>query len=133
MSQENVEVARNAFEGFNARDLEQAMRDMDPNIEWRPLGVMTHGEVVVGLDGVRRFFEEWMDSFDDFRLIVEEIVEAPTGALATTRASGRGARSGLEMTGIQFFQVVEIRDGKIQSLQMFGDREEALEAAGLSE
>jgi ketosteroid isomerase-like protein len=131
MSRENVDVARRAQEAFNAGEFETATAEMAEDIEWRPVGSMTHGEVIVGTDAVRRFWSEWLETFEGFRLIVEDIFEAPVGAVAVTRASGRGVASGMELTGGSFFQVFEIRD-KVRRLQMHRNREDALEAAGLT-
>ena len=132
MSQENVTIARRAMEAFNAGDLAAATAQMLADVEWRPLGAMTHGEVLVGIDAVQRFWREWTETFDDFRLMIEDVSEAPAGAIAVTRATGRGRTSGVELTGDPFFQVFEIRDGEIRSLRMYRSRAEALEAAGLS-
>jgi ketosteroid isomerase-like protein len=133
VSQENVAIARRAMEAFNAGDVEAATAEMAADVEWRPLSEMTHGDVLVGIDAVQRFWRDWTETFDDFRLVIEGVSEAPAGAIAVTRAAGRGATSGLEMTGDPFFQVFEIRDGEVRSLRMLRTREEALEAAGLNE
>ncbi len=133
MSEENVERARRGLEAFNGGDVEAATADMHPDVEWRPLGEMAFGDVVVGREAVRRFWREWRETFEGFRLIIDDVKEAPVGALATTRAIGRGLASGMELTAGPFFQVFTIEDGKLRKLAMFTDREQALEAAGLSE
>jgi ketosteroid isomerase-like protein len=132
VSRENVDVARRALEAFNAGEFETATAEMAEDIEWRPVGSMTHGEVIVGTDAVRRFWSEWLETFEGFRLVVEDIFEAPVGAVAVTRATGRGVASGMKLTGGSFFQVFEIRDGQVRRLQMHRKREDALEAAGLT-
>ena len=35
MSQENVEILREAVDAFNARDTERFLSFMDPEVEWR--------------------------------------------------------------------------------------------------
>jgi ketosteroid isomerase-like protein len=131
VSEQDVEITRRTMEAFNAGDLEHATAEMAADIEWQPIGDMTHGELIVGTEGVRRFWQDWHEAFEDFRLIVEDVFEAPVGAIAVTRVAGRGAASGMELTGGSFFQVFEIREGQIRSLKMFRTRAEALEAAGL--
>ena len=36
MSQENVEIVRRGYESWNRDDMEAGLRDLDPEIEWRP-------------------------------------------------------------------------------------------------
>ena len=133
MSQEDVELARRTMDAFNAGDFEAATAHMADDIEWRPIENMTHGEVMVGAEGVRRFWRDWHEAFEGFRLIVEDVFEAPAGAVAKTKVAGRGAASGMELTGGSFYQVFEIRERAIRGVRMVRTRAEALAAAGVSE
>jgi ketosteroid isomerase-like protein len=78
---------------------------------------------------LNRLLEPW----ESFHFEVEEITEAANdrvfaGGLLTTRGRGSGAE-----TNAHLWFVVWIENGKITRRQVFPDRDEALEAAGLSE
>ncbi len=97
------------------------------------LGVPDVDGVYRGRAAVRRFWKTWMADFAEFRLEVEELIDAGERVFAAIRPEARGRRSGIEVTGGMTFPVFTVRDGLIVHYQLFADREQALEAAGLSE
>ncbi len=62
----------------------------------------------------------------------EELIDAGDQVISVTTTRGRGRRSGIEIEGTNA-SIWTIRDGKIVRVAWFGRRDEALEAAGLSE
>ena len=134
MSQDNVEVVREAFEAFNRGDFDSALERMHPAIEWQALDAFPDAGTYRGRDEVRHFWEAWRDTFHGFLLHLEECV--PVGehhVLATFRVSGEGAGSGAGVESPTVFQLGEIRDGQVTWVGMFSTEGEALEAAGLRE
>ena len=93
MSQENVEVVRQAWEAFRRRDTEAALALYDAEVE---LHSAVDGRVYRGLDGVRDFFRDWLAVWDDFSADVEEWVNAETmwSQSSAGRAVGSTAPSG---------------------------------------
>ena len=89
--------------------------------------------VYEGADGIRRFFADIEDAGPDFRLDPERL-EAVGGerVLAFVRLTFHGRASGLSIPA-ENGNVYEFEEGKIRRVQVFFDRAEALEAAGLSE
>jgi ketosteroid isomerase-like protein len=89
--------------------------------------------VYEGADGIRRFFADIEDAGPDFRLELERL-EAVGGerVLAFTRLTFHGRASGLSIPA-ETGNVYEFEEGKIRRVQIFLDRAQALEAAGLSE
>jgi ketosteroid isomerase-like protein len=86
-----------------------------------------------GQEGVRQFFQTWLDTFHGFRLHLEECVAVDEHlVLATFRVSGAGAGSGAEVASPAFFQLIEFRDGLLVRARMYENETDALEAAGLS-
>ena len=63
---------------------------------------------------------------------MSEFRDLGDGLVAIGRTRNRGKASGVE-TETPLALVTEIRDGKTISIRAYLDREEALEAAGLSE
>ena len=86
-----------------------------------------------GADGIRRFFADIADANPDFNLAFERWEAVCTDrVLAFMQLTGSGRASGIP-TGAETGNVYDLVDGKIKRIQVFFDREEALEAAGLSE
>jgi hypothetical protein len=88
--------------------------------------------VYEGKDGIRRFFGDIEAAGPDFRLDLERL-EAVGGerVLAFLRVTVHGRASGVP-TPAETGNVHEL-EGKIRRIQIFLDRGEALEAAGLRE
>ncbi|MEK6250935.1 MAG: nuclear transport factor 2 family protein [Actinomycetota bacterium] len=120
-----------AIEAFNRSDIPGALRFMDPEIQFAYRLAALQGEYA-GLDGVRGFladvaehFETWQIHCPDVRDLGDRVL-----ALGTIRATGKG--SGAE-TELPFTVVARFRDGRITHFTDFGDKAQALEAAGLRE
>ena len=137
MSQEAVERIRRGYEAFNRGDLAGAAKDFDPNIEWRislQLPDSPPDETYRGPEGVVCFWETWRAAFDDFRVELEEIIDAGDRVIVFAGVRGRGAGSGAYVKSPSFPQVWTLGDdGRPVRVEMYPSRAEALEAAGLKE
>jgi len=137
MSQENVERVRRGYEAFNRGDLADAAKDFDPNIEWRipfQLPDSPPDETYRGPEGVLHFWETWRSAFDEFRLELEEIIDAGDRIIVFAAVHGRGAGSGAEVQTPSFPQVWTFgEDGRPVRVEMYQSRGEALDAVGLTE
>ena len=133
MSEENVEKVRGAFEAFNRGDLEAGVADLAPEFEYVTTGAIPGAAGVYrGPEGFRRFLESFWGEFDDSRLEVRELIDAGDQVVAALKFRGRGKQSGVE-TNWDIWAVYTVRGGKAVRGQGFTSRDEALEAAGLSE
>ena len=133
MSEENAEVVRRAAEAFNRGDLDAAVADAAPDIEFVATGALPGLQGVFrGVEEYKRFLHWVPDEFDDPRADPTEIIEAGDQVVVGLTISGRGKQSGVE-TSWNFWQVWTIREGKSVRGQGFASRDEALEAAGLRE
>ena len=132
MSQENVEAWERAIQAFNDRDFERLVAEFAPGIEFRPLMTGMTGQPYRGREGVR----EWLDAIDadweTFVTTVDRIEDHDEFVLAVGRLQGRGRASGVEVTRPSAY-LARFENGKVVWWQTFATREEALEAAGLSE
>ena len=82
---------------------------------------------------MREAMADWPSQWEDFRMELVEVLDAGADVyVSTTRHRGHGRESGIEMD-FNVFYVHRLRDGKLARLEMFFSREQALEAAGLSE
>jgi ketosteroid isomerase-like protein len=80
-----------------------------------------------GLDGVRRGWEDWSETFSALDLIIDEVLEVPAGAVALTRQRGVTRHGGMRMEQ-RSAMLVRVRDGRIAALEFHLDRETARSA-----
>ena len=131
MSQENVEAVRTAFAAFSRDDWDALIGLLDPEIEWVTTGQFVGGQVYRGHAGVRDFLDALSGEFEAFRAEPENFAAASDVVVADTRVTGVGRRSEVPVE-LQFTVVVSLRDGRVVRVRNFLERQEALEAAGLS-
>jgi ketosteroid isomerase-like protein len=136
MSEENVELARRFVETFNRGDIEGAIALVDPppEAEFVPGDFIRElAAVHRGPEGMRRALEVFWGEFDDPQVEVHEVIDAGDQVLVSGAFRGRGKQSGAETSWGPLWGVWTMRDGRMVRWQGFTDRDEALEAAGLSE
>jgi ketosteroid isomerase-like protein len=134
MSEENVEVVRNAFAAFERGDIEGVLRLCDEDIVInQPPDLPGISPEQRGHRGVLEAFAIWPEQWEDYRIQLLRVEAAPDGKVfVTQRSSGRGKQSGVEVD-MDFSLVFTVREGKISELRLFVQEDQALEAAGLSE
>lgn len=136
MSQENVEVVRKAVDAMNRRDPDAFIALLRPDVEWEESGNVLPGlrGVYRGRAEVRRWFERaFLEVWESFHIEVEEITEASADrVLVGTFLTARGTASGVE-TELRSWTLTWHAEGRVARRQVFFDRDDALEAAGLRE
>ena len=134
MSQENVESVGDAAAAFNRGDLNAWWEYWAEDIDYRAVeGAPDDHGPIQGKEAMREYVQDWLDTFDDFRFEPVEITDAGKDkVIAVIRISGRAKLSGVE-TDLTFAIHYTIRDGKIARGREYWTRDEALEAAGLSD
>jgi ketosteroid isomerase-like protein len=135
MSQENVELVREAFESFLGGDLGKATQLVDPEVEFHgTVGGLEEGRVAYGLPhAVRTFWgEEDLEAWDERHLEAEEFIDAGDDVVVLLHEYRRGRRSGIELE-TDTAVVCEVNGGRVVRIQGYMERNEALEAAGLRE
>jgi ketosteroid isomerase-like protein len=129
---EHVETVRRGQEGFNRADLAPVRGLVTDDVEW--------GGAFPGVTSVYRGPDEmevWMDAireaWETFEVSLDEVVRDEGDVLVAAEGlRGRGRGSGIDVE-MRIFSVYWFEAGKIAKRQPFTTREEALEAAGLSE
>ena len=138
MSQENVERLRDAYEllntqftAFKAGELDDLLAFFDPAVIIEMVDV-PDPETYHGHDGVRRWFNDLFGPWAAVHVEAEDIKESGEWTIALLRTSLRGEASGveLELSTAAFHQ---FRGGRIVLDRVYLDRNEGLEAFGLSE
>jgi ketosteroid isomerase-like protein len=134
MSEENLKAARDAAEAFKRGDLNTWIGFWADDIDYRPVeGAPDDHGPIHGKDALRAYVQDWQDTFDDFVSEPVELIDAgEDDVVAVIRISGRAKLSGVE-TDLTYAALYTFRDGKVARGREYWTREEALEAARLSE
>ena len=129
MSEQNVEVVQRTFEAFIRGDFESAMAAFDPAVEFDLTHVAPDGDVYHGHEGVWQAMRRWLLAWEDYRMEVDDYLDAGDSVVIRFRESGRGRGTGVpveqNVTGVW-----ELRTGKVVRVTPYLDRREALAAAG---
>jgi len=134
MSQENVDVVRDSFDAFAAGGLDAMADFWSADINWRALeGAVDDVGEIQGPEALRRYFQDWIDTFDNISAVPEELVDVDDARVAAVlHVRGSAKASGVE-TELRYAVLCTVRDGKITRGREYTDRTEALEAVGLKE
>jgi ketosteroid isomerase-like protein len=137
--EENVELVRRLYaelasEGstheFEGRLTDDALsRFLDAGIEWVPV---SHSVLAVesyrGFDGVRRFWGEFLSSWESYGVELLRVYDAGDQVAVVVRIVGRTHELEIDETQSS---LLTVRDGRVVRVQSFADPEGAREAAGL--
>ena len=125
-----------AFEALNRRDFPATFVGYHPNV----VSIWPGRMVSLGFDPVMRGLKaridahmRWEAEWGEWRIEPEELIDLGDGRLlVTSRPQGIGLGSGatVEMSGAF---LITVSAGRVIREQLFDDRDEALEAVGLSE
>ena len=85
---------RAGFEAVNRNDFESVIDLLHPQIEWDVSPAFPDGPVYRGHDGVRRFFRDVFNIWDEWRIEIDEVHEAGDYVVIVGSWSGRGKGSG---------------------------------------
>jgi ketosteroid isomerase-like protein len=130
MSEENVEVVRRAYAAFHRGDVDDLLTTVHPEVEFTSLIAEAEGETFHGHDGVRRWWQQVVLPLGGLHAEIEEIGDF--GDSLVVRVLGTYHPRGAEVHQT-FWHVLRFRDGRAIWWQFCRTKEEALEAAGLSE
>jgi ketosteroid isomerase-like protein len=135
MSEENLALLRRGFEHV-LRTGELLAETVQPDFVWDTTTFMSGAGMnvgkCVGLAETNRWLAEWAGAFEDWSVDIEEVFDAGDQVVTFVRQHAKTRQGGPEVE-MRFAQVWTFRDGLIARMEMYSDRAEALEAAGLRE
>jgi ketosteroid isomerase-like protein len=130
VSRENVEIVARLYELYGRGEIEQLLAGVDPDVEVDLSDRLPDGGILYGHDAYRSFLEGGFEIWAEFRVEVEELLDAGDAVVVLTRSVAVGEGSGAEVEE-RIAHVVWLRDGAAHRLKVFTSREQALQAAGL--
>lgn len=104
----------------------------DPNVEFLSRLTSVEGSAYCGYEGVRRYFADMADAWEEWRVELAEITELGEGVVMTNSTFRATGRSGVEVE-LRNWIVWVVGGGQVLRMHAYTSRDEALEAAGLSE
>jgi ketosteroid isomerase-like protein len=131
MPQNSGEIRNPAVRGFFAAfedDDDAFSAVLHPEIEWYP--IEENRTATRGIEAALWNRNQWLDTWDDHHLEVEEVIEDGDNVVAGVHITARGRGSGVE-ADVRFYAQFKVRDGKVAYVYDHEDRGEALDAAGL--
>ena len=134
MPTESFKTLEAGVAAWNRRDIDAVMENLSADIVWRTGGQIPDIEAVYeGHDGVRRFFGEFVDPWDEISIGIEEVIDdREDQVVVRVRFHARG-RAGIEVDG-RFFQIYRYDESHLcREFHAFPEeaKEEALREAGL--
>jgi ketosteroid isomerase-like protein len=131
MSQENVEIVRAAIEAFNRGDLDRVFAGFAPDLEFDFSRALGPNRGVYGLDQTRAVLDDLGATWESLQIEPHEFIETGEQVIVpwTLQVTGR---DGIEVRARTKW-IFTIRDRAVEHMCMYQERQEALEAAGLSE
>jgi ketosteroid isomerase-like protein len=139
VSQENVEIVVKQLEDTTAGDFVSVMDAYREDVTLVLHGDLLSGgdsrlsETVAGKGPVGEWFGDWFRQFGPgYRFEIEESRSSGERVFLVATHHARGRISGAPVARRSAY-VYTIHDGKVARVEVWGDRQPALEAAGLSE
>ncbi len=138
MSQENVDRLRGATEAFNrwaaapSSDPSGFLGFLDPAIKFEPVQARLQGTPYVRLDGVAAWLADLAEHYEVGRVDYVEIRDLGDRVLGLGTLRVTGDSSGIDIE-VPMAVLASFRDGLMTRFKDYGDKDQALEAAGLLE
>ena len=134
MAQENVEVVRRIYDAVTRRDIAMPFELYAEDIiwdlsSWRP-AELDPKRVYTGHEGVREAWRDRLSAWSEVDYEIEELTEVGDRVLAVIRERDIGRSSGVPIEATHA-AIWTLADGKVTRLQVFDDRQRALEVVGL--
>jgi ketosteroid isomerase-like protein len=130
MSEENVELIKEALAAWNRGDMDAVMSVMSHDVILEPLAGWPDGAEIVGLEAVMERFRDIRDGFERDWVEIREIRDfGVAGVLVECEWCGIPLGGHGDAQRLYGFDLFQLRDGRVTHFAYYPD----LEAAGLSE
>jgi uncharacterized protein len=122
----DLDIVRSVYEAWERGEPWAVLHVVEPDVAWFD-GIPLERATYRGIDGVKRQVRGYLEPWDDFRVVLEEVREAGSRVLGLVRIAGRGKTSGLE-TDVPLGHLWRMRDGRATEVRLL-PRDEALAEA----
>jgi ketosteroid isomerase-like protein len=133
VSQENIDTVLRLLEANARRDWDELFEIYAPDIEWEDnSGLWGDWGTPRGHEELRDAWRRWFEVLGGVDWRIEgELVDIGDEVVATYDVHGRGRGSGVEVDQLLTL-VWTVRDGRVSRVRAYRERDEALQALGVS-
>ena len=136
---DNADLARRLHDAWNERNFDEMAAAMAPD---GAIVIVGSGDTFEGTEGSRAFSTMWADGFPDGKVTVDRVIES--GDHVVVEYTGRGTHTGTLVTSmgeipatgrsmtLQLCDVMEFKDGKVQSQKTYFDTGSMMAQLGIS-
>lgn len=129
MTRSHVDLLTELHDLLDREGVEAVIDHLTPDFEVSvPAELSAEPDTYRGADGIRRYFDSFYEVMDRVRLEPVEMVEVGDAVVVPFEVYTRGRSSGIE-TSLGAVAVWRFRDGLVARMELFTDRDAALEAA----
>ena len=121
---------RAAYAAFNRGDIDAAVADMDPQIEWSEPPEFPGGGTYHGRDGVKKYLTQSRNGITEGTSEPEQFLISGDRVVVFVQAHVR-PKGSAEWRDIRLADVFTFRNGRAIAMRAFADRNEALRYVGL--
>jgi ketosteroid isomerase-like protein len=124
----NADLTRRGFELWNDRRFDELLELFHEDAVWdmTPFGVPDMG-AFHGREGLKRFFAEWLQTFPDSSIAVDEVEERGDWTLSVVLQDVSGRSSGTPVP-FRYGGIGHWRDGRLDFVENHPDLDRALDA-----
>ncbi|WP_439939231.1 ester cyclase [Nocardia sp. N13] len=135
---DNADLARRLHEAWNERNFDEIAEATAPD---STITLVGSGDTFEGADGSRAYNTMWADGFPDGKVTIDRVIAS--GDHVVVEFTGRGTHTGTLVTSmgeipatgrsltLQLCDVMEFKDGKVQSQRTYFDSGSMMAQLGL--
>jgi hypothetical protein len=124
---DTVAQLRESYEALNRRDIDGTMAVLDEDAIWEEHSELPEAGSYHGRGTIRRFLEQFLDSWDEFEQQIEEVHAEEDCVLLFIRLTASGRGSGIDVES-RYAHLWTMRGGRGVRVDAYYDRETALAA-----
>jgi steroid delta-isomerase-like uncharacterized protein len=136
---DNADLARRLHEAWNERSFDEMAEASAPDAK---ITIVGSGDTFEGAEGSRAYNTMWADGFPDGKVTVDRVIAS--GDYVVVEFTGRGTHTGTLVTSmgdipatgrsltLQLCDVMEFKDGKVQSQTTYFDSGSMMAQLGIT-
>ena len=115
-----MEIVSDSLKALADGGLDALAEFWNPDINWRAIeGALDDVGQMHGRDAARRYVQDWFETFDNFTVVAEELLDAGDHRVgAVQHLTGRARQSGVE-TDLRYAVVYTLHEGKIARVREY--------------
>ena len=120
MASENVEIVERMYDCFRRRDNDTPFEYFAEDVVWDARGTLVPGlkHLYTGHDGIREFWRQWLEAWDEIQFETEPPVELDDVRVSVlVRQRNRGRGTGIWIDQDPYFHYWALEEGKVKRVE----------------